>query len=679
MTMIGKLKTLLRSEVSTIVFDDLTLDIYRLRHSQWLLGGDAQDAPDDYSDPVLPDYVAAGVGQADLDDYYDAFRDGVIDSRWSLLRVAGGSVAEITTPAAGLECDCGSSGDIAGLVSAGRYNLSDANLLMRNRDDGPRPTLVIALTQTFGSSPKAEADCYSMQKNRADDSWVIGKRVGGTWTELATGTTSEGSTSILQIDVTDGTVSFTVSATVRYSESWDLDSYDCYVYLYCEGFADSTGTCRVIALQASCTYSLKGMVALNSEMARVQVSTKQVRGDGTEVRYGSQFPRGTASGAWIEIGLFSAAEVARIVSRCNSETGWSYGANDGSLELTDHREGSAALEAEGTDETPRFLNATLRGPTGDEDRFTDGSIGAYWSQIEVGTGTVTEQNGRLECACPAHEDCAGVVTANTHDVTTSEICITVDLNTCLSRRLLVSLDKYTAGDPASGNNWYLIEKRKSDSHTLVHRKVGGALTTPYDAAWTAATGELRIRISGGNIYFYEDDIQRWTEAYGLSSYNCYVHLYCRGETDHLGTDRIDDYVTSLNPVTTTEAWLQFFYYVDDTDSPDGDLRIRVGNDASNYWQFTRVHDSVAEGWQWLSLRISDYESKVGSPAFNQLIDYFVLDYDTALLASLLDRIDFIRLFVENGDLWCRGEFLVGSPKGLNEARHVIWRLRVLGN
>lgn len=419
--------------------------------------------------------------------------------------------------------------------------------------------------------------------------------------------------------------------------------------------------------------------ALGSEMARVQISTKQVRELGVVVRYGSKFPKGIASGTWTEVGLFNAAEIARTVNGCDSETGWSYGANDGSLELTDYREGSAALEAEGADETPRFLNATLRGPTGDEDHFTDGSIAAYWSKLEVATGVVTEQSGRLECACPANLDFAGVVTASAHDLTTSEICVSVDQNNCENRLLLISLTKVTGSDPGAENNLYAVYKQKNDTTIRVWRMVGGAGLMRYSAAWSAATGQLRIRISGGNIYFYEDDAQIYTEAYALGSYSCYVYLYCKGTTDNHGTDHIDDYVTSLNPVITTSAWFQLFYYVDDTDSLDGNLRIRIGNDAANYWQFNTAHGDVAEGWQWLSFRISEYDSKTGSPAFNQLIDYFVLDYDTSLLASLLDRIDFIRLFLENGDMYCRGEFSVGSPKGLNEARHIIWKLKVLGN
>lgn len=420
--------------------------------------------------------------------------------------------------------------------------------------------------------------------------------------------------------------------------------------------------------------------ALGSEMARVQINTKQVRELGIVVRYGARFPKGIASGTWTEIGLFNADEIARTVSGCDSETGWSYGANDGSLELTDYREGSAALEAEGADETPRFLNSTLRAPTGDEDRFTDGSIGAYWSKLEVATGVVTEQSGRLECACPVNGDVAGVVTASAHDLTTSEICATVDQDNIQTRVLGINLTKVTSSDPYDEDDWYHVYKRKSDTRIRVVKKVGGAETVLHSEVWSAATGELRIRIPGdGKIYFYEDDVELCNENYALSSYDCYVYLYCGAGSDNVGTDRIDDYVTSLNPVITTLAWLQLFYYVDDIDSLDGNLRIKVGNDSGNYWQFDTAHGDIVEGWQWLSFRISAYDSKTGSPVLTQLIDYFILDYDTALLASLLDRIDFIRLFLENGDMYCRGEFSVGSPKGLNETRHIIWRLRVLGN
>lgn len=252
------------------------------------------------------------------------------------------------------------------------------------------------------------------------------------------------------------------------------------------------------------------LLALVSEMARVPISTKEVRElTGSVVKYISEFPKGIATGAWKEIGLFTADEAAVLINDCDSmgtagtapgtaagTAVWSCGDNIGGLELTDRREGSAAVEAYGTAPNPRFHSSTL--------------------QVSAG-----------EC--------------------------------------------------------------------------------------------------------------------------------------------------------TTSAWLQLFYYVDDVDSLDGTLEIRIGNDDSNYWQFDTAHGSIVEGWQWLSFQISDYNSKVGNPVFSSLINYFRLDYSESLLASLLDRIDFIRLFTENGDMYARGEISAGEPKGLNEDRHVIWELRVLGS
>jgi len=252
------------------------------------------------------------------------------------------------------------------------------------------------------------------------------------------------------------------------------------------------------------------LLALVSEMARVPIATKEVRElRGSVVKYTSEFPKGTATGAWKEIGLFTAAEAAVLINDCDSlgtagtapgtaagTAVWSFGENAGGLELTDYREGSAAIEAFGTAPNPRFHSSTLQ-----------------------------------------------------------------------------------------------------------------------------------VSASG----------------------------------------------------VTTSAWLQLFYYVNNVDSLDGTLQVRIGNDESNYWQFDMDHDSISEGWQWLSFRISDYNSKVGNPVFSSLINYFRMDYSAPLLASLLDRIDFIRLFTESGDMYARGEISAGEPKGLDEDRHVIWELRVLGS
>lgn len=270
-----------------------------------------------------------------------------------------------------------------------------------------------------------------------------------------------------------------------------------------DDYVDSLPPTHVAAGSGTAGVSPETLIALVSEMARVEIITKEVREvGGTVAKFTSQFPEGVATGTWREVGLFNAAEAVELLSACDSigtagtgPTVWSFGGNVGSLEITDYREGVAAIKAVGTSPNPRFQNSQL----------------------------------------------------------------------------------------------------------------------------------------------------------GM-------------------------FAESL----TTSAYLQFFYYVDDVDSLAGDLEVRVGNDPGNYWQFNIAHGDLEEGWQWISVRVSDYSAKIGTPLFSNPINYFFLGYSVSLSASLTDRIDFIRLFTESGDMYCRGEFSTSADKELTETRHVVWRLRVLG-
>jgi len=245
---------------------------------------------------------------------------------------------------------------------------------------------------------------------------------------------------------------------------------------------------------------LEERTALKCEVARVQVQTKQVKELGMTVRFGAEFPKGTATMTWHEIGLFNAPEIATTISECDSEgtaPNWTYGGNSGSLELVDYRQGVACLEATGTSPSVRFLNETLG-------------------------------------------------------------------------------------------------------------------------------------------------------------------------------------VTPVN--ITTNGYLQLYYYASTIGALAGTLQIKIGNDSDNYWQFDTVcYENIVAGWQYLSFKISDASSTVGSPGLASTINYFCLGHTDLGGWTLTDRIDFIRFFEENGDMYTRHELAVGSTKGVNEIKHVIMKLRIRGN
>jgi len=177
------------------------------------------------------------------------------------------------------------------------------------------------------------------------------------------------------------------------------------------------------------------------------------------------------------------------------------------------------------------------------DNFNDNSLDAFWSKNEVG-GTTTEQNQQLECDCSTDQDTCGVVTTNSHDLTTCDIQVDVVNDTCQSLELYVSLTKTTNSNPYGEDDWYRIIKSRQGEQYYVQKKVGGGASTIASGAWTSDTGSLRIVISGGTITLYEEATSRASEAYVHGSYDCYVYLNCRGVTGYLGMDTFDNFLGS---------------------------------------------------------------------------------------------------------------------------------------
>ncbi len=173
----------------------------------------------------------------------------------------------------------------------------------------------------------------------------------------------------------------------------------------------------------------------------------------------------------------------------------------------------------------------------------------------------------------------------------------------------------------------------------------------------------------------------WT--YGDNSGSLELVAYRQGSAclEAVGTAPSPRFVNSILDVTpniTTAGYFQLYYYVDAITHLAGNLEIKIGNDSSNYWQFNTAHGDIEAGWQWLSFKVSERSSETGSPDIGQTINYFYLGYSAPLGGSLLDRIDFIRMFEENGDMYTRHEMVASNTKGVNEAKHVIAKLQIKG-
>src|SRR3990167_3200317 len=78
--------------------------------------------------------------------------------------------------------------------------------------------------------------------------------------------------------------------------------------------------------------------------------------------------------------------------------------------------------------------------------------------------------------------------------------------------------------------------------------------------------------------------------------------------------------------------------------------VRVGNDASNYWQFTNPFVDH-NNWQYLDLALSS-AAVVGSPSLSSAINYFRTRVGIYVPAGRVTlRLDAIRMFSSQGNLW----------------------------
>ena len=186
------------------------------------------------------------------------------------------------------------------------------------------------------------------------------------------------------------------------------------------------------------------------------------------------------------------------------------------------------------------------------DNFNDNSRDtSKWDTLQANGGTANEANQQLEVTVQSGsgQAQAGFVTTNAHSVQNQKVTITVtQLSNVDEMTLQIGTTKVTASDPYSQNNWYRILKSRSSSYVYIQRNASGTLSTMVAAPWISATGELTIQVYDGRVYFYENEVLKYSESYALPSYNCYVYAFT--STPRQGaslTDKFDNFALSQSP------------------------------------------------------------------------------------------------------------------------------------
>ena len=199
----------------------------------------------------------------------------------------------------------------------------------------------------------------------------------------------------------------------------------------------------------------------------------------------------------------------------------------------------------------------------DDNQFDENS----WEKIQVDGGTVDETNGSLQVTIPSHDynlteegywgnySQAGYMTKHTFDTHAIygnnqgfETSVNVvELDSVMEVSLMISDQKITNLDPINASNWYRILKIKDthypDRHlVMVESRIdGGNVSVRMEAPWLSSKGQLKIKVSGDEIAFYENGILRYSEPYSLASDSCYVSIFTSSLGCFFGTDSFDDF------------------------------------------------------------------------------------------------------------------------------------------
>lgn len=177
------------------------------------------------------------------------------------------------------------------------------------------------------------------------------------------------------------------------------------------------------------------------------------------------------------------------------------------------------------------------------DGFDDASMDtALWQEALNGvTSSTVEEGGFFKClSVGAIGNRAGLATLIPHDCSDADIYVEVAANVGAAALLQVTqsvaLDFF-----ANDHDWFHIGKF-SDTNYAVQKCVSGAISWSLALATNnGQTGNLRLKISGGNVTAYEDGIKRYSGNFDLAPGNLYVLCFA----DEDGTISFDNFASTL--------------------------------------------------------------------------------------------------------------------------------------
>ncbi len=178
-----------------------------------------------------------------------------------------------------------------------------------------------------------------------------------------------------------------------------------------------------------------------------------------------------------------------------------------------------------------------------------------------------------------------------------------------------------------------------------------------------------------------DVIGSWTSDNALSvEYTDYKEGF--GALESQGALEVSFVNTSLSPAYGGQSYseadkLQLWYYVNSKSYLSGALTVVISSssvDGTDEYEYEFSLGSLANGWNWLSRVLSDYQSKTGSPNLSTLRRVKV---SATKSSAALERIDKIRLWSANGRMWTRAELVPAVEKTVDTLRNVDWELEVV--
>jgi hypothetical protein len=174
--------------------------------------------------------------------FSDDFNDNNINTTfWTVKSGTGLSVTETNQR---LELNHTSNLNAFGLFTINTYDLTytDIRVDMNNTDLTAMRLAIYNCSVTGTTDPVDKGYClgYYINKNPSESRWQVGKRNITSNYILASGTWA-GPTGSLGIKINDGIISFYENDIQKYTESFNIPTYDHHVYLYSYTNADDIG------------------------------------------------------------------------------------------------------------------------------------------------------------------------------------------------------------------------------------------------------------------------------------------------------------------------------------------------------------------------------------------------------------------------------------------------------